>query len=71
MKNVLLALCLLSLLWGCSSDDYQECYEPLYLNETDVEVSFIYGSIKDDVIRDSLKIKRLLPEKWRKPFFSL
>ena len=57
MKNVLLTLCLLSLLWGCSSDDYQECYEPLYLNETDVEVSFIYGSIKDDVIRDSLKIK--------------
>lgn len=57
MKSFLIAVLSALAIMGCSSDDYQECYEPLYLNETNVDVSFIYGSITDGVIRDSLKIK--------------
>ena len=50
MKKVFFTLLFFLLLWGCSwdSDDYQECYEPLFLNETKVDVSLFYGSIGDD-----------------------
>ena len=45
------------LVCSCDSNDYQECYEPLYLNETNVEISLLYGSIKDDEIKlDTISI---------------
>lgn len=49
MKKKHLFLSYLMLLLGCSwdSNDYQECYEPFFLNETEVKVSLFYGSIEN------------------------
>lgn len=49
MKKMLLFFSYLMLLMGCSwnSNDYQECYEPFFLNETEVNVSLFFGSIEN------------------------
>ncbi len=49
MKFFLLTQAILLLLWGCyRSNDHQECYEPIYLNETDVDVLFLFGSVESN-----------------------
>lgn len=57
MNRYCLILCFLILL-GCDSNDYQECYEPIFLNETSVDFSIFWGNSFDDAaITDSLVIK--------------
>ena len=57
MNRYCLILSFLILL-GCDSNDYQECYEPIFLNETSVDFSIFWGNSFDDAaITDSLVIK--------------
>ena len=57
MKNLVLFLPFILLL-GCDSNDYQECYEPFFFNDTQVSVSLFYGEFSDDAENiDSIIVK--------------
>ena len=49
MKFFLLTQAILLFLYGCyRSNDHQECYEAIFLNETDVDVLFLFGSVESN-----------------------
>lgn len=59
MKFFLLTQAILLFLCGCyRSNDHQECYEPIYLNETDFDVLFLYGNMENGENLDSLVISQ-------------
>lgn len=55
MKKLLL-FTFLSFLWGCT-DDYQECYEPFFLNETKEDITLFYNFSGFEETPDTIFIK--------------
>lgn len=59
MKKYLL-LAALCLFFCCCTDHNDTSYEPLYLNETEIDVSLYYGVIDDD--EENLKSIKIAPD---------
>ncbi len=59
MRFFLLTQAILLFLSGCyRSNDHQECYEPIYLNETNFDVLLLYGNMENELNLDSLVISK-------------
>ena len=57
MKNILLHVIITLILLGCTDQHMSPQYEPLFLNETNSNVLFIYGSFSDSTKNlDTLRI---------------
>ena len=59
MKNILLHVIITLILLGCTDQHMSPQYEPLFLNETNSNVLFIYGSFSDS--KKNLDTLRIAP----------